>query len=172
MYRVWADWETDGTTRRQRLQQSLDHFLAAVELNPENPDLRLDLGGAYLALGDYQAAFTQYRHAVAIGSPYHLGRANAGLGNVYLAQGRLDEAAEAYREAMRAGLDREEVLQAQSRASVNHPEDIRAREGLALLYAAAGRTGDALEELNEALAIASSDEEQAELEKLIMMIEK
>jgi len=171
-YRLWADWAQDDATRRQRLETSLGYYRAAVGLNPQNPDLRLDLAGTYFALGMNEEAFAQYRHAVAIGSPNHLGRAYAGLGDIYLLRGQLDEAAEAYRQAIKAGRDHQTVLDARMRAAERQPADIQARLSLALVYAAAKRQGDALNELKAALDLASSDAERAEVEKLIEIVQK
>ena len=172
MYRVWADWAQDETIHQEQIRQSLRYYLDAVNLNPENPDLRLDLAGAYLALGRQEEAFAQYRRAVDIGSPFHLGRAYAGLGNIYLLHGELDEATEAYRTAMQVGHDSQEALRWQLDATENRPDDLQARKSLALLYAAAHRKSDALEELDTALAIVSSDAERAEVEKLITLVEE
>ncbi|MFQ5856920.1 MAG: O-antigen ligase family protein [Anaerolineae bacterium] len=172
MYHVWADWAPDETTRRQRLQNSLRHYLAAVDLNPHSPDLRLDLADAYFALRMNEEALAQYQHAVDSGSPEHLGRAYAGSGDIYLTRGQLERAAEAYRRAMQAGRDRQEVLRARIRAVNDYPDDVQVRESLALVYAASDRQGDALKELNAALTIASSDAERTEVEKLIGMIEE
>lgn len=169
-YRVWADWAEDSTVRRQRLQRSLSYYQAAVRLNPENPDLRLDLASAYFALGMSEEALAQYQHAVEIGSPDHLGRAHAGLGDVQVIQGRLDEAMQSYRQAMAAGRDKQEVVQARISAVDRYPEDIDVRESLALVYAAAGRRDDALTELKAALDVASNDAERAEVEDLIKMV--
>ena len=171
-YRLWADWAQDDVTRRQRLQTSLRYYLAAVDLNPQNPDLRLDLAGAYFALGMHEEAFAQYEHAVAIGSPNHLGRAYAGVGDIYLLRGQLEEAMEAYRQAIQSGRDQQKVLNARVRAAERRPNDIQVHLGLALVYAAAKRQSDALNELKTALDLASSDAERADVERLIEIVQK
>ena len=171
-YRMWADWAQDDVTRRQRLQTSLRYYLAAVDLNPQNPDLRLDLAGAYFVLGMNEEAFTEYQHAVAIGSPNHLGRAYAGAGDIYLLRGQLEQAVAAYRQAMQAGRDHQEVLDTRVRAVARQPNNIQVRLSLALVYAAAKRQGDALNELKAALDLASSEAEQAEVERLIEIVQK
>ncbi len=172
MYSAWAGWSQDPDMRRQRLEQSLKHYLAAVDLNPENPDLRLDLAGAYFVLGLYDQALAQYQHAVEIGSPGHLARAYAGLGDIHLLRGQLEEAAHAYRLAMEAGHDRRMVLESRMRAATDHPDEIRVRESLALVYAAMKRKSDALKELSAALELASNAAERAEVEKLIAIVKQ
>ncbi|MFQ5342056.1 MAG: O-antigen ligase family protein [Anaerolineae bacterium] len=172
IYRVWADWAQNDITRRQRLQTSLRYYLAAVDLNPQNPDLRLDLAGAYFVLGMNEEAFTQYQHAVAIGSPNHLGRAYAGVGDIYLLRGQLEQAVAAYGQAMQAGRDHQEVLDTRVRAVARQPNNIQVRLSLALVYVAAKRQGDALSELKAALDLASSAAEQAEVERLIEIVQK
>lgn len=169
-HRVWAEWAQDDTTRRQRLQQSLSYYLAAVDLNPENPDLRLDLADAYFALEMNDEALAQYQHAVVIGSPAHLGRAYAGLGDVYLVRHELDAALEAYRQAMGVGRDRQEVLESRIRVAGKYPKDIQVHLSLALVYVAADRQADALEELSAALEMASGEAERAEVEKLMAKV--
>lgn len=171
-YGVWADWAQDDATRQQRLRQSLGYHLAAVKLNPENPDLSLDLAGTYFALGMDDQAFTEYQHTVAIGSPNHLGRAYAGVADIYLLHGQLKEAVEAYRQAMQAGRDHQEVLEARVRAAQRQPHNIQLRLSLALVYAAANRQGDALDELKATLDLASSDTERVEVERLIEIVQE
>ncbi|RME45732.1 MAG: hypothetical protein D6791_10040, partial [Chloroflexi bacterium] len=90
MYRTWAGWAPDETTRNQRLQESLKHFQAAVDLNPQSPGLRLELAGAFFELGMNEEALAQYQRVVDIGARDYLGQGYAGLGDVYLALGQLN----------------------------------------------------------------------------------
>ena len=55
-----------------RLPEALPHFERAVELQPEDADLRHALGRALLALGRREAAIAQFREALRL-NPNHAG---------------------------------------------------------------------------------------------------
>jgi tetratricopeptide (TPR) repeat protein len=172
LYAMWADWVEDDVVRQQRLQRALDYYQRALELDPHNPDLRLGLADVYLTLGRTAAAQAAYSQLIETGASSHLARAYAGRGDALLMAGELESAAEAYRRAVHAGQDSQQMLQARAQAVTGAPESVVPRERLALAYAAADQRDAALEELNVALKMASTDSQRAEVTRLRALIEE
>jgi tetratricopeptide (TPR) repeat protein len=82
-----ANWEVRAIVYRSLInvaQNAADwavgSYNSAIQLDPSNARLRVDLGGIYYALGDYLSAANQFRQATALKSDYanaHFNFANA-----------------------------------------------------------------------------------------------
>jgi len=84
-----------------RLEEAVAARKRSVELDPLNPRTRITLGSDYFVAGDHERAAAEYRRASQLDpvSPLALGLGPSlprGLAEVYLAQGRNDEAVEEY----------------------------------------------------------------------------
>ena len=65
---------------------SISAYNTAIQLDPVNPVLRLDLGGVYFAAGDYLSAANQFRQAVTLKQDYANARYNFALSLVALGE--------------------------------------------------------------------------------------
>jgi tetratricopeptide (TPR) repeat protein/O-antigen ligase len=158
MYQVWARMTSDPQRREMWLRRSLEAYAAAVELNPQSAGLRIDLGRAYFVLNRYDEAAEQFRRVVELNDREHLAFAYAGLGDVFTVRGDLQQALEAYRQAVR--YNQQAVLRAKLHAVSEETGDVHLQTSLALVYAALGRTEDALKELRAAMDMADGDERE------------
>jgi mannosyltransferase len=80
------------------LQGAATEFAAAVRLDGDNVDYRLELGDTYRALGGYDEAMTQYEEVTRL-DPSYVG-AYSRRASIYRATGRLPEAASEYQIAI------------------------------------------------------------------------
>jgi len=69
---------------------SVSSYNTAIQLDPINPQLRLNLGGVYFTAGDYLSAANQFRQAIALKQDYANARYNFALALV--AMGELEQA--------------------------------------------------------------------------------
>lgn len=69
---------------------SISAYNTAIQLDPVNPQLRLNLGGVYFAAGDYLSAANQFRQAITLKQDYANARYNFALSLVAL--GELEQA--------------------------------------------------------------------------------
>ncbi len=65
--------------KKQEYRQAIDEFDAAIQLRGMLPNAHNDRGGAYEALGNFQAAAHDYENAAALGSAF----AMTNLGRMY-----------------------------------------------------------------------------------------
>lgn len=72
-----ANWETRAliyknliNTAQNASDWAISSYNTAIQLDPTNPSLRLDLGGVYFAKGDYLSAANQFRQATALKQDY------------------------------------------------------------------------------------------------------
>jgi tetratricopeptide (TPR) repeat protein len=82
-----SNWEVRAVVYRSLInvaQNAADwavgSYNSAIQLDPSNPRLRVDLGGVYYSLGDYLSAANQFRQATALKQDYanaHFNFANA-----------------------------------------------------------------------------------------------
>jgi tetratricopeptide (TPR) repeat protein len=84
-----------------RLEEAVAARSRSVELDPLNPRTRITLGSDYFVAGDHERAAAEYRRALQLDpvNPLTLGLGPSlprGLADVYLAQGRNDEAVDEY----------------------------------------------------------------------------
>lgn len=92
-----ANWRTRAqiyqnlvNVAQNALEWSISAYNTAIQLDPVNPALRLDLGGVYFAAGDYLSAANQFRQAVTLKQDYANARYNFALSLVAL--GELEQA--------------------------------------------------------------------------------
>ncbi len=153
----------------------------AITLDPENAEAHLSLGAAYAETGKPDLAEVQFRAAVTL-VPLNFAAHNA-LGKLYFDTGRLQEAEAQFRESlacepnlaacdhlgyiyMRRG-DRERAEKAFRAALSLNNSDSHAHFNLGLICAATGRSVQAREEFQAALAADPDNPEiAAELAKL------
>lgn len=83
--------------RQGRNDEAVQHYLKALEVDPKNPFAQASLTGM-VARADPQAAETKFRSLIAQQPAAYL---SFGLGNVYAAHGRWNEAQNAYFDAQR-----------------------------------------------------------------------
>ena len=166
--------------RTGRFADAVESFTRVAELRPDSAWAFQRLGIAFMALGDTSRATDTLEHAIAI-SPDAASYSN--LGTIYYAGGRFEEAADAYREAIRLRPNRaiyhrnlgdayrhlgrsedarheylEAVRRMEEALRVN-PNDARAMALLAVYEMKVGRRDDAERHINRALAINPSDSE-------------
>lgn len=89
-----ANWENLATTYRQMIgiatnadQWTIATFIQAIQLDPSNPNLRIQLGGVFLVLGDFQRAENQFVQAVSL--KQNLANAHYNLANALKQQGKI-----------------------------------------------------------------------------------
>jgi tetratricopeptide (TPR) repeat protein len=92
-----ANWRTRAqiyqnlvNVAQNAFEWSISAYNTAIQLDPVNPALRLDLGGVYFAAGDYLSAANQFRQAVTLKQDYANARYNFALSLVAL--GELEQA--------------------------------------------------------------------------------
>lgn len=72
-----SNWETRALVYRSLINVAqnasdwaIGSYNSAIQLDPSNPRLRVELGGIYYSLGDYLSAANQFRQATALKSDY------------------------------------------------------------------------------------------------------
>ena len=68
------------------LEWSISAYNTAIQLDPVNPQLRLNLGGVYFASGDYLSAANQFRQAITLKQDYANARYNFALSLIALGE--------------------------------------------------------------------------------------
>ncbi len=89
-----SNWENLAQTYRQLIgiaqnaeQWTIATYVQAIQLDPTNPNLRIQLGGVFLILGDFPRAQTQFAQAVAL-KPDHA-NAHYNLASAYKQQNNI-----------------------------------------------------------------------------------
>jgi len=152
--------------KQHRYGEAEAYLQRAILLEPNFADAHLNLGAVYAETGRLDRAEEQFRTAVSL-APLNYAAHNV-LGKLYLDSGRLDEAEEQFRESIRcdpnlAALDylgyvyqrrgdNPRAENAFKAALALNGTDSHAHYNLGLIYAATGRTSQAVEELQAALA--------------------
>ena len=121
---------------------AIQHFLEGLELAPNSPSLRYQLGKALLVMGDGRAALEQFERVVRA-APEHT-EAQFGLGMLLDASGRGQEAIERFSTVVR-----------------DEPDHIEARVRLATLLRRNGRPQESLSHYVHALEIDPTTPEAA-----------
>lgn len=153
--------------RNKRNDQAIAYFQRAMRLRPNYTDAHLNLGLVYESMGNLPEAEAQLRDAAAL-APLSVQTRNE-LGSFYLAAGRLPEAAAQFQasvanipnsgafDCLAEIADRQGRLEAAQtdyrRAIALNDLDFRAHFGLAGIFAATGRTGDAAAEYRAGLRV-------------------
>lgn len=171
LYRTWARMLSEPAAQKARLEKSLQYFIAAAELSPRSSSIKTQLAEMYLVLGYEDEALAEYQGVIDLKHPDYLAAAYAGKGDVYVAQGELFNAVDAYGKALQAGGNSQELLEARRRIVEDNPYQADLRLRLALVYVGTGRRAQALEQLESALEL-TSGKEQAAIEELIRDLEK
>jgi tetratricopeptide (TPR) repeat protein len=88
-----ANWRTRAqiyqnlvNVAQNAFEWSLSAYNTAIQLDPVNPELRLNLGGVYFAAGDYLSAANQFRQATTLKPDYANARYNFALSLVALGE--------------------------------------------------------------------------------------
>ncbi|SEU37251.1 social motility TPR repeat lipoprotein Tgl [Stigmatella erecta] len=119
------------------VQEALSEFQQAVTLDPDNPEARNALGIIlHLSFGRHAEAVAEYQKALELRPNFSEARTN--LGNVYLDQGRYDEAIQSY----------EKVLN-----DMLYPTPFIAQSNLGWAYFKKGDTARALENIKSAVTL-------------------
>jgi Flp pilus assembly protein TadD len=146
--------------------------LRTIAIEPNNPEAHMDLGAAYLAMGNLEQAEQELRVAVAL-APVSV-KARDALGELYLNQLRLPEAEEQFRRSVEiqpgsrgyVGLglvrwrrgDRQEAERCLKQGVSLDPSSARAHVMLGLLYLDLGRSAEGETELRRGLKIDPTNE--------------
>lgn len=120
--------------------EAVEHYQAALRLEPAWPHVHNNLGNAWSALGRIAEAAECFQNAVRIKPDYALAHYN--LGNALVRLGRKDEALGAFRAAVRLA-----------------PGFAEARENLGAVLLDTGRTGEAAEQFEQNLALGAGGAE-------------
>ena len=117
-----------------RIEEAMEHYHKAIQINPNNPEGLTGLGIALAAKGRFDEEIENYRKAIQInpdfyGAPYNLGIALA-------ARGQFDEAIENYYKAIQI-----------------NPNSFGALNNLGLALAAKGRFDEAIKNYYKAIQI-------------------
>ncbi len=177
----------NALSARGELDQAIADYQKALEINPDFADACNNLGGALLKCGRVDEAITQYEKALEInpdfaGAHYNLGLALAG-------RGQIEEAIRHYHQALNVKPDHEEALNSLAWLHATCPEasfrnGARATElaeramalsrgrnpnyldTLAAAYAETGQFSEAVKTVEQALALATSQNNTALAETL------
>ncbi len=84
-----------------RTDDAIATYRSCIEIAPEYAELYYYLGNIYLNQGDLERAHLEYRHALSLNS--NLAGAWNNLGVVHEGRGRVQDAIQAYRDAIRVG---------------------------------------------------------------------
>jgi tetratricopeptide (TPR) repeat protein len=145
--------------------ESVGYSLRSLAADPVDPEAHLNLGSAYLEMGNIQQAEVELRAAAAL-APLDA-KARAGLGELYLKQLRLPEAEEQFHRSLDShpnlrgyvglgvvrwrGGDRQEAERLFKEAESMVPVDARPHLMLGLLYLDLGRNAEGEKELRKSL---------------------
>lgn len=158
--------------------KALEYFNRALQLAPTYSDARANRGAAYVALGQFSMAESDY--LTVLGDQVYANRAGIyfNLGSLYLARGNLGAAEENLRRAatasgpieayvllgrVEARLEKRELAESVYREAMKRaPERPEAPLALADLLAAEGRKDEARELYERVLRIAPTSKEAAE----------
>lgn len=154
---------------RESLEEAVQNYAQAVELDPKSAEYEYNLAVALVATGRIDKAIERYRKALEL-NPGHASAHN-NLGLLLAGRKQYDEAMKHYNEALRVAPDfvlvyanignlladqgkRDEGVAMYEKGLAIRPEDAGLHNGLGFLYAGKGDTENALKHYNEALRIA------------------
>ncbi|MEW6356827.1 MAG: sulfatase-like hydrolase/transferase [Planctomycetota bacterium] len=153
---------------------ALSAYRKAVELAPDSPDLRCEMGRLLMTMGDARAAEETYRRVITERPDF--ARAHKGLADVLYRTGRIEDALLAYDRAIEldpADLDArmerafavavmkdpEAGLGEYRKIVEAHPKDGKVRRGMADALRALGKNKEAVDELHLVIQLAPDDPE-------------
>jgi tetratricopeptide (TPR) repeat protein len=117
-----------------RLEEALNHYSKALQLNASHPEIHNNLGNVLAKLGKFNEAEAHYLKALQIEPEY--AKAHNNLGNLLATQGRLAEATNHFSEALRL-----------------RPDYAEAHSNLGNVLASQGKFDEAMDQYSEALRI-------------------
>ncbi|MGA2789088.1 MAG: tetratricopeptide repeat protein, partial [Verrucomicrobiota bacterium] len=123
-----------------RVEEAMEHYLKAVRINPNNPEVLTDLGVALAAKGQFDEAIENYRKVIQINPDFDSALFNLGI--ALAAKGRFDEAIENYYKAIQIS-----------------PNNSKALYNLGNTLAAMGRFDEAIENYRKANQISPNKPE-------------
>ncbi len=161
--------------KQGKTDEAILPLLKAVELDPKNPDTRLNLAFAYDRQGRIDEAIVQYEKAVELSPRNPTARNN--LGVLYDKTGRNDEAIREFEKAIEldpksatgpknletakknqsAIQERERQIAEALKNAATQPKDPRSSYSVARLYAAYGKKDQAIGWLEKALKLGFND---------------
>ena len=167
--------------KEKRYTEAADFFRRSMRVKPNYTESHVNLGSAYLEMGETDRAELQFRAAVAL-SPLNA-RAHDELGKILMGAGRLQEAEEQFRLSVEStpnvagydalgdiyrSWDQPKPAERAYREALSLDEfDSHAHFNLGSLYAAAGQTAEAVREYQAGLVTDPSNPEAlAALKKL------
>jgi tetratricopeptide (TPR) repeat protein len=167
--------------KKRRFDLAVPLLERSLLMNPKSADTHLNLGAAYAETGEMDRAEEHFRAAVLL-SPLNFNAHNL-LGKLYFDSQRLAEAESQFRQSLQCEPnpaaydhlgyiyvqwgDRDQAEKAFEAALAMNSTDSHAHYNLGLIYAATGRTAQAMEELQSALkADPNNPEILSALEKL------
>jgi Tfp pilus assembly protein PilF len=152
--------------QQRRFDQAMPPLEQALRLNPSDANVHLNLGAAYAETGKLDRAEEHFRAAVLL-SPLNFNAHNL-LGKLYYDSKRLAAAEQQFRQSLQCEPnlaaydhlgyiyvqwgDRDRAEKAFKAALAMYGMDSHAHFNLGLIYAATGRSAQAVEELQAALA--------------------
>jgi len=157
-----------------RLDLAIDHFSAAMEMDPNYSEYYNERGSLYLKLGRLEEAERDYLRAIELSPPYHEVWTN--LGNCLRLQGRWEEAAQAFcraldlkpaepaslfgrAQALEALGATEDAIADYSAALELNPFHWQSCAGRAVLLYEFGRIEECLADLDRAISLAPGEAE-------------
>ncbi|MHB1318918.1 MAG: tetratricopeptide repeat protein, partial [Anaerolineae bacterium] len=172
-YRSWAEADPDAASRAQRLDRAVQYYAQAIDLSPQNVQLRNELGMTHAALGDTARARTSYQGSLALDDRYAM--TYLLLGDLHLDNEEWAEAISLYETATEltpgsvaawsrlayayAKAERwDDAITANLAVLELVPEDLVTLRNLAYVYSTRQDSATAIEYLDRALAVATGDE--------------
>jgi tetratricopeptide (TPR) repeat protein len=151
-----------------RLDLAIDHFSAAMEMDPNYSEYYNERGGLYLKLGRLEEAEHDYLRAIELSPPYHEVWTN--IGNCFRLQDRWEEAVQAFSraldlmpaqpashfgraQALEALGATEEAMADYTAALELNPLQWQACAGRAVLLYEAGKIDECLADLDRAISL-------------------
>lgn len=161
--------------KKGKIEEAIGTFLKAVELNPKDPNVRMNLAYAYDRQGRLEEAIVQYQKAIELNPRDPVARNN--LGVVYNKTGRYDQAIRELEKSLEidpksatgpknleTAKKNQSVIQERERKIADavkdvevRPENPHAHYGLARAYASYGKKDEAIKSLETALKLGYND---------------
>jgi Flp pilus assembly protein TadD len=161
--------------KQGKVEEAIGTFLKAVEINPKDPNVRMNLAYAYDRQGRLDEAIIHYQKAVELNPRDPVGRNN--LGVLYDKKGRYDEAIREFEKAieidprsangsknLETAKKNQSLIQERERKIADavkdvevRPENPHAHYGLARAYAFYGKKDEAIKSLETALKLGYGD---------------
>ena len=143
----------DALQDRGDLDEAIAVYRKAIQLDPKNPETRWRLGTVLQKQGKLNEAIAAYRQGIKLNSKLSAGYKHVLLGDALKEQGKSDEAATAYQKA----------VELQRQFIQIFPKKAFVYEGLALMLGKQGKYEEAIQELQQAIALEPNNSSYQEL---------